>query len=189
MELTFSAAQRIEDCVQVTVRDCKVFHGVPSFLSVGCGSSVTGHRGPRHRIQPMPRRRSSVKSRRRRYISLLTDDLRGGRPARRRRFPSPRPQARSFPRAVRSQRRRRGAARRGAPVYPRVFARPATAAVNSFSASMRPAADCAGSSRRAHTPRRRLLPVRAGTRVAPPLCATRNPCREPALSSRSFLCA
>lgn len=189
MELTFSAAQRIEDGVQFTVRDCKVFHGVPSFHSVGCGSSVTGHMGPRHRVQPLPRRRSSGKSRRRRCILLLPDDLRCGRPARRRRTPSPRPQARSFPRAGRSQRRRRGAARRGAPVFPRVFARPAAAAVCSFSASMRPAANCAGSSRRAHTPRRRLMPVRAGTRVALPLCATRNPCREPALSSRSFLCA
>lgn len=38
LELIFSAAQRIDDCVQVTVRDCKVFHFVPSFLSVVCGS-------------------------------------------------------------------------------------------------------------------------------------------------------
>lgn len=45
LELTFSAAQRIEDGVQVTVRDCKVFHGVPSFLSVGCGSSVMRPQG------------------------------------------------------------------------------------------------------------------------------------------------
>ena len=113
LELTFSAAQCIEDGVQVTVRDCKVFHGVPSFLSVGCGSSMTGHRGPRHRVQLLPRRRSSGKSRRRRCILLLPDVRRCGRPARRRRTPSPRPQARSFPRAGRSQRRRRGAARRG----------------------------------------------------------------------------
>lgn len=160
---------------------------VSSFLSVGCGSSVTGHRGPRHRVQLLPRRRSSGKSRRRRCILLLPDVLRCGRPARRRRTPSPRPQARSYPRAGRSQRRRRGAARRGAPVFPRVFARPAPAAVNSFSASMRPAAHCAGSSRRAHTPRRRLLPVRASTREAPLWFATRNPCREPALFLRPWL--
>lgn len=162
---------------------------VTSFLSVGCGSSVTGPRGPRHRIQPLPRRISYVKSRRRRYILLLTYDRRCGRPARRRRSPSPRPQARSFPRAGRSQRRRRGAARRGAPVFPRVFARPATAAVNSFSASMRPAVKCAGCNRRAHAPRRRLMPVRADTRVAAPWGASRNSFREPALFSRSFLCA
>lgn len=161
---------------------------VTSSLSVGCGLSVTGHRGPRHRIQPLPRRISYVKSRRRRYILLLTYDSRCGRPARRRRFPSPRPQARAFPRAGRSQRRRRGAARRGAPVFPRVFARPAAAAVISFSASMRPAVKCAGCNRRAHAPRRRLMPVRADTRVSLPWCATRNPFRETALSLRPFLC-
>jgi hypothetical protein len=63
-----------------------------------------------------------------------------------------------------------GGAQRGAemPFPTRVVARPAAAAVNSFSASMRPAAYCAGSSRWAHTPRRRLVPVRAATRDAPP---------------------
>lgn len=189
LELTFSAAQRIEDGVQFVVRDCKVFHVVPSFLSVGCGSSVTDHRGSRHRVQPLPRRRSSGKSRRRRCILLLPDCLRCGRPARRRRSPSPRPQARTFPRAGRSQRRRRGAARRGAAVSPRVFARPEAAAVYSFSASMRPAAYCAGSSRRAHTPRRRLLPVRAGTRAAPPNGLARTSLRESAPILRPVLCA
>lgn len=128
---------------------------VTSFLSVGCGSSVTGPRGPRHRVQPLPRRISSVKSRRRRYILLLTYDSRCGRPARRRRFPSPRPQARTFPRAGRSQRRRRGAARRGAPVSREGACPPSPAAVCSFSARLRPAAYCAGGSRRAQPPRRR----------------------------------
>lgn len=54
--------------------------------SVVGGLSVTGHRGPRHLVPLLPRRRSSVKSRRRRCISLLTDVRRCGRPARRRRF-------------------------------------------------------------------------------------------------------
>lgn len=50
------------------------------------GLSVTGHRGPRHLVPLLPRRRTSVKSRRRRCISLLTDVRRCGRPALRRRF-------------------------------------------------------------------------------------------------------
>lgn len=56
------------------------------FASVVGGLSVTGHRGPRHLVLFLPRRRSAVKSRRRRCISLLTAVRRCGRPARRRRF-------------------------------------------------------------------------------------------------------
>ena len=70
---------------------------VTSFLSVGCGLSVTGHRGPRHRVQLLPRRRSSGKSRRRRCILLLPDYPRCGRPARRRRSPSPAPAGAQLP--------------------------------------------------------------------------------------------
>lgn len=62
---------------------CSASFPKPSVVS---GSVVTGHRGPRHLVLLLPRRRSSVKSRRRRCISLLTDVRRCGRPARRRRI-------------------------------------------------------------------------------------------------------
>lgn len=65
-----------------------VCHCAASFpiTLVVIGLSVTGHRGPRHLVLLLPRRRSAVKSRRRRCISLLTAVLRRGRPARRRRI-------------------------------------------------------------------------------------------------------
>lgn len=62
---------------------CRKNMSLPAVVS---GSVVTGHRGSRHLVLLLPRRRSSVKSRRRRCISLLTDVRRCGRPARRRRI-------------------------------------------------------------------------------------------------------
>ena len=57
------------------------------FATGGMWGEVTGHRGPRHLVPPLPRRRSSGKARRRRLALALPDVLRCGRPARRRRNP------------------------------------------------------------------------------------------------------